>query len=581
MQFYILSRDDVESNDFQDRRLDILKKGSHAKLTDFSILLGSESLDSLKDKTHGKYWLTKTGYDDSISCDVYGNDIPGGYAQYNKFIGTRPVTKASSILPKSPKITTNDQGVKEAIYGEYPQTVVDEEYSKKLEAAYNKGIIDTTGKNYTVQKTQYLNASDTYVEPKIYTEYEYEGRKYIRFVSEDMNIGATLSDGREIKKGKAYWLSVDPITWLIDDRENVNIAIAKKILFSGVCYDNEHVIPASNFDETNIKKFMDNYFSKEIETSNYKDLKTSPNFKIQRLLDEINKCIAYHPDKDRISSYVKKLIDDYNKSLEKVKLDVQNGNRMTLENEETLYMKLQLNLNELLYKMQSNSPLYNVIDYIMECLDIFNSDKVEDFKDDELKKDLYTIKKRILPCLSRDNQDKIMHDIINIFEVEKDKISVKLKWIDTDSNTSEKLDYKDNTEFIKYVREKLHPILIGLSDTLQKGELISEIKQNITTDMNNNYKTNKIFNIDGLLNNINQSIINIKTMINKNFKNYPEIMQEYNKRLEEINFKEIDESLSVDEILKLVANKYSKLYRLELDIQEFINGMQTIDKYRI
>lgn len=74
-----------------------------------------------------------------------------------------------------------------------------------------------------------------------------------------------LSDGRTIQDGDVYWINVEPIKWMIDER--TNIALSKKLIFSGVQF-NRRCNYKGDFDRTDIKEFMDKYFSREI-TPNY------------------------------------------------------------------------------------------------------------------------------------------------------------------------------------------------------------------------------------------------------------------------------------------------------------------------
>ena len=63
---------------------------------------------------------------------------------------------------------------------------------------------------------------------------------------------------------KNYWVAIEPITWLVD--EKANIALSKKILFAGVQFSNNRIYDG-NFEESDIMRFMDNFFIKEIEPS--------------------------------------------------------------------------------------------------------------------------------------------------------------------------------------------------------------------------------------------------------------------------------------------------------------------------
>ena len=241
--------------------LEILKKyGKKAEPTDFAILLGSYV-------TSG-WWWTKSLTDGDNVARVVSPDgcvgSPYGCEVWDdvdsRFTGARPAIPYSSIQQVSSNGVIGASGIKEILYGEYPQTIVDENYSRELERAYNNGSLRTTGKNYTTDSVGY-QYTDTGFRARAHTEYEYNGSKYIRFVGDSNCDGEVLSDGRTIQSGNTYWVRVEPITWLVDER--ANIALSKKLIFSGVQFKNRRDYKG-DFDRTDIKQFMDNYFSKEI-----------------------------------------------------------------------------------------------------------------------------------------------------------------------------------------------------------------------------------------------------------------------------------------------------------------------------
>lgn len=151
-------------------------------------------------------------------------------------------------------------GIEEIEYGEYPQTIASENISRELERAYNNGSLRTTSKNYTTDSVGYQDGNTSF-KARIHTEYEYNGSKYIRFVGDSNCDGEVLSDGRIVQSGSTYWVKVEPIVWLVDKKEN--IALSKKLIFSGVQFKNRRDYKG-DFNKTDIKQFMDNYFSKEI-----------------------------------------------------------------------------------------------------------------------------------------------------------------------------------------------------------------------------------------------------------------------------------------------------------------------------
>ena len=272
----------TEEQIFGNSQLDILRRyGTKCAITDFSILLGGYVSDgwytdegnSKKDRTG--YWWTRSddGYNDAR---VVGKD---GDRSWNDVLkrngGARPALPYSSIQSISSNGVRGNSGIKEVEYGAYPQTIVDESYSRELERAYNSGNIRKTGKSYTTDSVDY-DAYNTVFRARQHTEYEYNGRKYIRIVGDCNGNGKELSDGREVESGKPYWVRVEPITWLVDER--ANIALSKKLIFAGVQFKNRRDYKG-DFGRTDIQQFMDNYFSKEIVASANK-LSTSGNITI-------------------------------------------------------------------------------------------------------------------------------------------------------------------------------------------------------------------------------------------------------------------------------------------------------------
>ncbi len=250
-------------------QLDILKKyGTKCAITDFSILLGgyvasgyyTSEGNSRKDRTG--WWWTKSRYynNDYQVCNITARGVNSAAFLHKRNNGARPALPYSSISSISSNRVRGSNGILEVEYGEYPQTIVSGDLAKNLERAYSNGRINQTGKSYTTDSVKFED-TDTPFQARTHIEYEYNGRKYIRFIGDSNCDGEVLSDGRRIQNGNIYWVEVKPIKWMID--EKANIALSKKIIFSGVQFDREEKYNG-NFEETDIKKFMDNYFAKDI-----------------------------------------------------------------------------------------------------------------------------------------------------------------------------------------------------------------------------------------------------------------------------------------------------------------------------
>jgi len=272
----------TEEQIFGNNQLEILKKyGTQSILTDFSILLGayhmynSYSIDGISTGC----WWTKTSFDDGVG--TINLDGTNGWDRVTvRDIGVRPAfnylfsEKLENVFSKKAKFIN---GILEVEFGEYPQTIVSGNLFKTLEMLYSNKIIKQTGKSYTTDSVKNLDINVNFIK-KTYFEYEHEGKKYVRLVGDKIAIGRVLSNNDVVKKNKPYWIEVEPIKWMIDKR--TGIALSKKILFSGIQFDNKEDYKG-NFENTNIKKYMDDYFSKDIIPSEIEQIKQNTNDKKQ------------------------------------------------------------------------------------------------------------------------------------------------------------------------------------------------------------------------------------------------------------------------------------------------------------
>jgi len=273
-EFTLLTRKQCLNSD---NMLELLKKrGTIAPITDFSILLGGyvngnyhyNNSNSLEDRA-GCYWtISETLTGNACLVNVTGEiDFEDANEQY---IGNRPVIPYSSISNMASNIVKATDEIIEIEYGEYPQKVASKNLQVDLEDAYIKNQINIqkTGKTYTIDL---INVEDLNKElkPQIIEEYEYDKKKYVRVKNKSHydREEITLSNGEKYKNEDYVWVEVQPIKWLID--KNKDTAISEKILFAGIQFDNKEEYDG-NFTNTNLKKFMNNYFSKEIKRQQHK-----------------------------------------------------------------------------------------------------------------------------------------------------------------------------------------------------------------------------------------------------------------------------------------------------------------------
>lgn len=266
--FTFLTKDQI----FGSNQIEVIKKrGTKAAISDFSVMLGGQLSDShvasdssLKGRT-GNYW-TKSDYEERFMFTVQalGN---GSFSDgTGRSVGARPALPLSSL---NSNIPTNEEsgkratdGVLEVEYGYYPQTAVAREMQEMLETAYRNSSISKTGNSYTTDSVAY-NKYYTPFQPQTHQEYEYNGKRYVRVEANLLHdVDVSLSNGVTYYTGDNVWVEVEPVKWLVD--ENARMMITEKIIFAGVQFNKERNYKTRNFDRTDIKAFMDKYFSKDL-----------------------------------------------------------------------------------------------------------------------------------------------------------------------------------------------------------------------------------------------------------------------------------------------------------------------------
>lgn len=251
--------------------------GTQSAITDLSILLGG-----YVSKTHyvqnrktrkmmaGCWWTKTQNKSNNELNQFYITHINNEY-YYSRpketQIGIRPSINYSALF-KDDLIgyAIKSHTITEIKYGEYPQWVVEKELSDKLDHLYDLEILCKTGKEYNIDKK--------------YTEFEYGGGKYIRLTATKSETNTFLSNDRNIIKDNNYWIKVMPIEWIVSKSED--LMISKNILIAGIEYNNTN---EENFEKTNIKKFLDNNFSKDINPSRKASPSNEKSYYLKRLIE--------------------------------------------------------------------------------------------------------------------------------------------------------------------------------------------------------------------------------------------------------------------------------------------------------
>jgi len=257
-----------------DKKLDVIKEyGAKCLLTDLSVLLGGyQDIDvSVSSNTYGSglgYWLTRSQTKDEQVCSVssigtrfYSMTTMRGYV-------ARPSFSFSEIEDdKVEEFYQLEDDIFSFEYGKYPQDSLPLKLSINLEKHYqaSDGYITYTGNFYTFDSVKYPFGFKGF-KPRKFAEFkDKQDNKYIRFVVDynclDVELPSYKMPSDTLKKGEIVWVNVKPIKWLLDG--NTGIVLSEKALFSGIRFDSEKTYN-DDFENTEIYKYMNNYFSNEI-----------------------------------------------------------------------------------------------------------------------------------------------------------------------------------------------------------------------------------------------------------------------------------------------------------------------------
>jgi len=271
MDATFLTEKQIWGDDQGNGQLQVMKGyGTKTGMSDLAIVLGGLMGSSAKTSDN-----QRSGFVWSASSDGGGSvrtvSFNGGrydYEPLRRYDGARPALPSSvtsKIQTSEARLTREIGDVEVKEYGEYPQTIVDDTKPQgkalkdELERLYQTNKLQATGKKYTFDGENY----DAYKKPfkaKEYSEYQHNGKRYIRVEAQPRDKDSVLSNGRTPQAGENCWIEVQPIEWLVDP---TGVWVARQALFSGVQFDRNNTY-GGNFENTDMKHYLDTYFSKEM-----------------------------------------------------------------------------------------------------------------------------------------------------------------------------------------------------------------------------------------------------------------------------------------------------------------------------
>jgi hypothetical protein len=251
-----------------DKALQVMKSyGTKVGMSDLGVLLGgavSKSDATTSDGQRTAYvWSASSDGSGDVRAVTSNGDRNYDYP-YQRLCGARPALPSSvtsSIRLSEAKPSRKISGVDVVEYGEYPQTIAEENITRELEQAFSKNQLQKTGKTYNFDSEK-RDAYDKPFNAKEHAEYLHKGKRYVRVEAKPYGEGySTLSNGKTPQTGEVYWIQVQPIEWL---RDPSGICVARQALFAGVQFDRKKSYDG-NFEKTDMKQYLQSHFAKEME----------------------------------------------------------------------------------------------------------------------------------------------------------------------------------------------------------------------------------------------------------------------------------------------------------------------------
>lgn len=435
------------------------------------------------------------------------------------------------------------------LYGYYPQEFCSNSIDDVLNTLYK--IKDST---------ELIKTGNSYNGDE---EYIYNKERYVRaLVKENL-----LCPKGNYNKGDYVWIKVKPIKWIYDRKKK--LLVSEKILYGGIPLDEK-------------KEFL-KVFAKEIqqEVDNTKvvdkpkeevKLLESKTGEVDRILEDIKYYLSYYHGKEDVNKIVNDLLNEYNNNLELINTSRRNKTiNLEVSNREVLYNSLIIRLDLILDKLkknyEDNQKYLDMINIINSCRHLLEGTNAQQLESD-LYDDFKLISETILPFINDKEREEIKKELLNVLDSNSTDI---LEFLDSihifNEGSIKNLKYHTIDEFELNLRKEIHNTLIKLSHYVNRKDLISEIVTGINDNINGIYSESKNKVVSIYLNSIYRIIesINNKVNIDRNYYSY--YIEEMNKILN-LN---IDYNLSNEEIFRIFINTYSRLSRLEIELNSEIN----------
>ena len=242
--------------------------GAKTKVTDYAITngvyAGEYYTDFIKPSLANRagYYITKYENNQELNhvVSINGNGILS--AENYCFAGVRPIIYYDNLEDYTNELIINPKNQLKMIkYGETMSMVASSEEQLILEQLFQNEELTQSDDVFTENVS--INYHDFIPGYKII--YNYNNKKYVRATIDKDIIydkkGVILSNGVFYPINSSVWLKVEPITWLVDEKNKA--LLAENILFSARGY-HQPLTYEKGLEDNGIDYFLNDCFIKEI-----------------------------------------------------------------------------------------------------------------------------------------------------------------------------------------------------------------------------------------------------------------------------------------------------------------------------
>jgi len=283
----IISGAFVSHDNYIKKVKDVKSKNESTKDMSYQSIAQIKEERSLEERT-GKYF-SQSNHDDRYVYIIGSDGREMSVTLSERGAGVRLVYEFTTTrkIPTNigaGKLKEDIDGIKYVEHAYYPQMIAKNQ--EELEMLYKDKKMVVSGNLYTTDSNKGYSKDGEFKEQK-HKEYidERTGKRYVRTVANFCCEEQILSDGKKYKRGDIIWVEVSPIKWLVDEKSKK--MITEKILIAGVQFSHNEYYYQEDFEKTDMNKFINKYFVKEILQLCNLPRKKEKNGKLQEKNDEL------------------------------------------------------------------------------------------------------------------------------------------------------------------------------------------------------------------------------------------------------------------------------------------------------